>query len=872
MAPKARLIVDRCAIRDRLYAERLAAPLRDRTRFYDAKPTTDEASTDLYIRARGKDFLEDLSAFPADIEWGIEEVEKTWSKGNRTKPPFRVASLLSHHARRLLRPSGRQMILRVDSDEPGREILRWRFVSLALPPGILVAAAARGDTTLPERVQILHPSIAPDLPVAQHHVHHAALMSFEELWASVRLRALLRPGDLVTSLREERALCPRLHRGPCLGGRSEADRALAKRHLAERAKHMAEWGDLIRQAFITSRVLDRHSHHRNCLDDCTDDDCAAVARTTLRDFRNGKTKPYGVIGTPYPWFEEIVQLQRRYRIANDPAVLRQSHIHRKSLLRQLAAEERGFLARAFEYLQPAENISRDPTYEALFIQYLRIKVAVFGLLVHPPGEHGLTNFLDHFSQIKVYAPEADSIRPRRPTEPGLNVLATEYRVAPDAWFKILRRKDKQVEDGGTSDSTCSEAAWLIHFKRKSHDKKLMPLYGSAVRTMESEADQIVRKLSAEPRHLRTLRGIDICGVEEAQPLWVSAETLRRLRARSCDIAGSRPDLNLLPLRLTLHAGEDFRWLTSGVRAIAEPFHWNLIERGDRIGHGIAITLEPTAWWRRQEGQVFPVKNFDRLLDLAFLAEYVAEPSAEEEEWLREEIRQMVIVMKLESDDHLKATPQLNVVETAKKVWRCLGGRLPRNLMEEPDWSGDSNRPHEKWIHSLLWRRSTQELGDKIIRMRVDDDKNGARTKGVRNERDLLVKARSKLIREVARWQVCIESNPSSNLVVGSLDAMAAQEFLAQRPTERAPLGKETLTWTISTDDPITFSTTLADEYAYAWAGMVLRKERPYDPTYARALLDEAAATSMRMRFTVPNCNRARKEREKREGRNRDRCD
>ena len=73
-----------------------------------------------------------------------------------------------------------------------------------------------------------------------------------------------------------------------------------------------------------------------------------------------------------------------------------------------------------------------------------------------------------------------------------------------------------------------------------------------------------------------------------------------------------------------------------------------------------------------------------------------------------------------------------------------------------------------------------------------------------------------------------------------------------RAGQRRKLDKRgaTLTWTISTDDPITFSTTLADEYAYAWAGMTMRAKNPVDPAYARALLDEAAATSMRTRFTV----------------------
>ena len=73
-----------------------------------------------------------------------------------------------------------------------------------------------------------------------------------------------------------------------------------------------------------------------------------------------------------------------------------------------------------------------------------------------------------------------------------------------------------------------ELAWLVHFKRTRPNDGL-PLFGSAIQEMESEADNIMRALNAKPTLLRTLRGIDICGVEEHQPLWVSADTLRRVR-------------------------------------------------------------------------------------------------------------------------------------------------------------------------------------------------------------------------------------------------------------------------------------------------------------------------------------------------------
>ena len=59
---------------------------------------------------------------------------------------------------------------------------------------------------------------------------------------------------------------------------------------------------------------------------------------------------------------------------------------------------------------------------------------------------------------------------------------------------------------------------------------------------------------------------------------------------------------LVALGLTLHVGEDFGWLTSGIRAVAEPIEWGLLMRGDRLGHAIAITVDPSKWWSRYVGR------------------------------------------------------------------------------------------------------------------------------------------------------------------------------------------------------------------------------------------------------------------------------
>lgn len=867
-----RAVVDLAALSDRLYADTVAAAVGVETNFTDPKSRLHLRVLCDHAEKRGRAYKRDLSADAAAVHQAWLHArgqlardllqapsEEVWEERDRE---FRTVRLLTNAAGSLLQPGEHRMLLQVDRQTPGREILRWRFVSLALPASILMAAASVRSGRNSAAIRLLHPSMAPDGPVAHQHLHHAASLSFEEIWASLRLRALLEPADFRRSLRNKLAWCPGLHRGPCLRSQ-EKGRKQAKELRVESARHMEEWGDLLFNAFIARGLLDRHAGHAAGLSLCDHPACRD-GYATLHAFMNGRGRPYSFTGTPYPWPDDRFRLGRRYWDANAEGVFQDSQKKHASFMREQTAEERSILARAFTYVRPQEDEAHDPKYEILFLQYLRVKTALHRLLVHPTGEHGLEKFLDHFSQIKIYEPRSDRLRPRKPDEPGLNVAATEYRVAPDAWLRELGRgeldrrgKPRTIEEIPRG-AKAGEAAWLIHFKRAKHDEKLLPLHGRSMREMEAEARQIGNALEQDPKRLRKLRGIDICGVEEQQPLWVSAEILRKLRRRSAEIAARRPGLKLEPLRLTLHAGEDFRWMTSGMRAVAEPFFWKLIERGDRIGHGIAVTLMPEEWWKQHAGEVIESTAIDRLQDLAFLAAYTeALPSSarnereksfnaprtdEQGKWLADEIARMVKALGLHSGG--EANPRPDLVEESKNFWRAIGGRTGRRFLESSTPPPDDANLHHKWLFRYFWNRRVRERARLPLRLPVDSTTH--------HERDLLDKARRRLVRELARWQIPIESNPSSNLVVGSLDAMASQDFLAQTPHNKREAGYETLPWTISTDDPITFATSLADEYAYAWAGMVLREKDPFDPAHARALLEEAAATSMRTRFTLPD--------------------
>lgn len=858
--------MDRRSLRDALDAQYLLASLCSPELFCAAQTHITGDSIESLVQRNAENSCQTISASNADFEWATEQVQIAWRDFCPRGASRRVIAILYAYARSTLLRDGTEMTLHVNVHDPGREILRWRYVSLAVPPGILTAVATPLGVSSSSTVRLLHRAMVPDGPVAHQHVHHAAMLSFEELWGSLRMRALLRPGRFLEAFGSENAFCPGLHRGECIGGRTREARARGRKYEAARRKHLIEWGAMVRLAFAARALLERHLTHSGLLAQCEAKACV-IGRQAVAALTHGRALDYGETTRTYPWPDEALALGRLDR-QND------AEPNPDNFVSRLASQEQMLLVRAFDYVRPQVSESHDHLFEKVLLQYLRVKTAVFGLLVHPPGEKGLNNFLDHFSQIKVYAPEADRIRPRVPDEPGLDVKATEYRIAPDAWFGHAHRWSRQNTGDSSRRSLRNhrrdkgrpeipaprrpiegpESGYLIHFKRKRPEAEVLPLHGLSVRSMEAEADQIIRYLEGRPGDLAILRGIDICGVEEQQPCWVAADTLRRLRQKSEEIVARSRRRNLRPLRLTLHAGEDFRWLTTGVRAIAEPFAWRLMRRGDRIGHGIAITLDPERWWERNRPDAIDVPPFDSFLNLAFLATYVPDCTRDQRDWLRESLSRLVRALGLDGSQSQtsRTSADDDIVETSRRFWSCLGTPALRRIMATPDVGAAGERRHLLWLNRYLWNRSIHQYANTAVARRLEGDRGSLPIASDNNELELLIKARKQVIRDLARWQISIEANPSSNLLVGGFESMLAQDFLYRRPALPAQdIGDETLTWTISTDDPITFSTTLADEYAYAWAGMVLREDKRYDPTYARALLDEAAATSMRTRFTIP---------------------
>ena len=103
--------------------------------------------------------------------------------------------------------------------------------------------------------------------------------------------------------------------------------------------------------------------------------------------------------------------------------------------------------------------------------------------------------------------------------------------------------------------------------------------------------------------------------------------------------------------------------------------------------------------------------------------------------------------------------------------------------------------------------------------------------------------RDELAKLLARWGTPIELNPSSNLLIGKLHHPLQQTLFRLDRHDRDE--SRELALTLSADDPVSFSTCLADEFAYALAGMVIGGGE--SPAYAQQWLERPARAARRPR-------------------------
>lgn len=474
-------------------------------------------------------------------------------------------------------------------------------------------------------------------------------------------------------------------------------------------------------------------------------------------------------------------------------------------------------------------------------------------------------------------------------------------------FKKAGHGDKTSEKGKT---LRKKYGIHDHEKRQISIRRYTLRFGEIRRQTRSDAFKLFRLLSSAHPVVPFIVGIDAASLELTTPPEVFAPAFHFLKAYPIEIRKSGTTrayfekhdavtrlVNNRLLGMTYHVGEDFRHLLSGLRAIHEVVEYLHPQPGDRLGHAIALGLDPGDWGKQMGYHaVVPkqewldtlvwVHNFlgagNRLIDelgIEDRIQYYSKKIYGKTQFVDErDIDLYCKPITLYDSWRLRQLDPYSVENSYpydierplcrgehREHRRAMGGGTPRLHCFSIPYLGDS--PWKKrWL-------DVQKKKLKMLKNKVGSDGAYLLTKlywfcpGVAEEGgkpitiDMMKKKKlwvqlcrqvqEKLKQVVRDRHLVVEVNPSSNRIIGPMASMQ------EHPVFRLTLDKEGRPVhegrvTINTDDPGVFATSLSHEF-YLLGEVLL--DRGVPETEVMGWLEWLRQSGVDYSFlrTVPGC-------------------
>ena len=718
--------------------------------------------------------------------------------------PVPLVGYLRRLAADYLDPQGRPLPLSVENNElqgPSPDArVRWSWLCRALPPDLV--RVARGIRPADDSPFALSPAVARLLGengYAETHLHLGAAADFAVLWANlmyalavdeeVQEGSFASPGaDFSEGCDFGKWLLWAAVMRLVLAEWLFASRGV-QGHYTMRAVVNLRWGEGRVDPVITDNAFRLMSELQN-------------GRPSTRPLRFAQARTvYRSFIRPSPFLRNRAEERRRLRAQNRPES-REEVFKNDPVARVVgwhgatgSNPEAYFVGKALRYLELCPD---DGDFARIFWQVIRVRCLLYRHLVQRPLTPGLQWFVRFFARIKPvrrHLPEGVSVEGaigRSSDRHGLRSL--EVRVGTEDnqsdCLDRINRVDAAVA------GVAEERGVVFHFSRNRgggwregrphahgldwsypavrHEQRLgtSPDVGnpSGFRfarfylQQRREAQALVGVLRGFPLALRTFRGIDLCTDEAGVPIWVMAPLMRWVREAGQAAAALLRDREIEgvpPLRTTVHAGEDFVHLLTGLRRLDEAIRHLGLEEGDRIGHGMALGLDPTTWFGRI-GRVVQTRE-ERLLDLVwewnFYAKSHADVGSGRLSYLMSNIVRLgeqVFCQTVTPEDLVHLIRALHCERELKGQGFPAGsGRATAGLQY-------GEEPGERWRRLLRdYLRSPQVWRNGRIPETIT-------LRDLPHEVDALHSLQGALRRVVGTRGLTVEVNPSSNLLIGDL--------------------------------------------------------------------------------------------------------
>ena len=171
----------------------------------------------------------------------------------------------------------------------------------------------------------------------------------------------------------------------------------------------------------------------------------------------------------------------------------------------------------------------------------------------------------------------------------------------------------------TKDGICSKKpikSFFVLFFHKIKDKykyKKPPIYAPyrhekfIKEDVKPRVEAFLKLRKLHPKIANHVYGIDACSQEIGCRPEVFAPSFRKIRKTTPSEEISllkEKDEQLRFIHITYHAGEDFLDIADGLRAIDEAIRFNEMQHADRIGHALALGINPVDHYKSKGGKIF----------------------------------------------------------------------------------------------------------------------------------------------------------------------------------------------------------------------------------------------------------------------------
>lgn len=544
--------------------------------------------------------------------------------------------------------------------------------------------------------------------------------------------------------------------------------------------------------------------------------------------------------------------------------------------------ERKLLYTVFKYIYSGEE--KIKKYENLFKAYLIIKEKLRCEIIQVNNRVGFSNFGEYQNRKWIFLSGIyEEAVVNMAINSSLNDQSIEYleaRIAPkhtkEELNAIINKLDSTIKDDKfydiednklykfqnkleeTKEKQKEKYFYNIHFikkpekyseRRSKYIELVTPLNDNVRKDIEKQTKAIIELKKTSSKSKDRLYGVDAANVEIGCRPEVFSQAFRYIRNYKIEnkFANFGYEENFT-LGITYHAGEDFLDIVDGLRAIDETIRFLNYTQGDRLGHALALGIEPKKYYKSKNMYLIKTKLV-HLDDITWMLQKIKEynikdVSENEISKLQDEFYKLYNEIY---SNHMDANKECTPYEYYNS-WK-LRGDNPRLYLDE--YTGENF----KKINTLtFWDKCGLDFFRKEELNLIRKNKKiyeiyrnyhfnpDVKTTGLESERvkitysyiKIVEKLQEGLQKEIAKKNISIETNPTSNYVIGTfkkyIDHPIIKFFNLGLTYNEEELNKcRQLHVSINTDDQGVFPTYLENEYALM--ALALEKEKDEDGKY-----------------------------------------